>query len=227
MSCECEKKKDKKEKKAEKEAAKFCGKKCDKNIVGIVSGDQSLSTVVPPMLDPLQILPVEHQFFDPDPEIYVRFNTVNYVSRPCLWNPRLLAFQIKECGTYNIGYHLLVGFIPDPEASVQVYPDAVGSAISIYDCNNQPKGLIGSAFVSGHPISFELNGGIGLLPPLQSFTIENFEPGDFVRIQVKAVKNAHAHVTGKVVILGSIQFPIFGCKTDNLRDTRFTIEKRN
>jgi hypothetical protein len=220
---QCQEKKCKKDKK-DKE---FCGKKCNKNIVGIVSGDQSVSTVVPPALNPLQILPVERQFFEPDPEIYVRFNTVNYVSRVCLWNPRLFAFQIKECGTYNISYHLLVAFMPDLQAPVQVYPEAVGAAISIYNCQNQPKGLIGSSFESGHPISFEVNGGLGVIPPLQSSTIENLEAGDFIRIQVKAVKNSPGQVTGRVVILGAIQFPIFGGGTNTLRDTRFTIEKCN
>lgn len=222
--CECEKKKDKKDKKDKKEE-KFCGKKCNKNIVGIVSGDHSVSTITPPTVNPLQIIPVEHQFFDPDPQIYVRFNTVNYVSRPCLWNPRLFAFQIKECGTYNISYHLLLGFILDPEAPVQVYPDAIGSAISIYDCNNKSKGLIGSSFESGHPISFEANGALGFFTPLQSATIENLEAGDFIRIQVKAVKNTPGQVTGQVAIFGAIQFPTFGGTSDILRDTRFTIEK--
>lgn len=209
--CDCQKK-DKK-------------KKDKKNIVGIVSGDQSISTIDPPVVNPVQYIPVERQFFDPDPQIYVRFNTINYVSQQCLWNPRLLAFQIKESGIYNISYHLLVGFIPDQTAPVQVYPDAVGSAISIYDCNNKSKGLIGSAFVSAKPVSFELNGALGIISPLQSSTIEKLEAGDFIRIQVKAVKNTPDNITGKLAIFGTIKFPIFGGCTDSLRDTRCTIEK--
>jgi hypothetical protein len=219
--CECQQKRDKKDKKDKKE------KKGNKNIVGIVSADRAVTTINPPNVNPLQILPIERSAFNADPPIYVQFNTVNYLSRPCLWNPRLFAFQIKEAGIYNISYHLLLTFLPDLEAPVQVYPDSLGAAISISDCQNRPKVLIGSSFVSGHPISTELNGALGVIPPPQSSTIAFLEAGDIIRIRVKAIKNTPVPVTGKVVILGTIQFPNFNGGNDLLADTRFTIEKCN
>lgn len=218
----CEKEKCEKEKCENKE---FCGKKHNKNVVGIVSGDNSVSTIVPPMINPLQIIPVNKNFFAPDPQNYVQFNTVNYVSRACLWIPELFAFRIQKCGTYNVGYHLIVGLIPTPNVAEIVYPDTYGSVISVHNSKNEPVTLLGVSFVSGQPLEFEANGSLGIVSPLQTFCTVNLNKGDLLRIWVKAVKNEPPAVTGVVAVLGALNFPVFGGGTETIRDTRFTIEK--